>query len=63
MFVQFITQMMIKVSSSEDAVFIGRGGVNKKDVWKDLLTQVERADITCVNTRHVWSYMQINTYH
>jgi len=37
--------------SSEDTIFIVRGGVNKKDVWKDLLTQVERAGITCVNTR------------
>tara|TARA_Y100000817_G_scaffold305671_1_gene290004 strand:- start:60 stop:1448 length:1389 start_codon:yes stop_codon:yes gene_type:complete len=37
--------------SSEDTVFIVRGGVNRRDVWKDLLTQVERAGIACANTR------------
>lgn len=37
--------------SSEDTVFIVRGGVNRREVWKDLLTQVERAGIACANTR------------
>ena len=37
--------------SSEDTVVIVRGGVNSKDIWKDLLSQLEKAGITCVNTR------------
>ena len=37
--------------SSQDTIFIVRGGVNTKEVWKDLLSQIERAGITCVNTR------------
>ena len=37
--------------SPEDTVVIVRGGVNNKDVWKDLLSQLERAGITCINTR------------
>jgi RimK family alpha-L-glutamate ligase len=36
---------------SDDTVVIVRGGVNRREVWKDLLTQIERAGITCVNTR------------
>ena len=37
--------------SSQDTIFIVRGGVNSKEVWKDLLSQIERAGITCINTR------------
>ena len=37
--------------SPEDTIVIVRGGVNNKDVWKDLLSQLERAGMTCINTR------------
>ena len=37
--------------SPEDTIVIVRGGVNTKDVWKDLLSQLERAGMTCINTR------------
>ena len=37
--------------SSEDTIVIVRGGVNSKDIWKDLLSQLEKAAITCINTR------------
>jgi len=37
--------------SPEDTIVIVRGGVNTKEVWKDLLSQLERAGITCINTR------------
>ena len=36
--------------SSEDTIVIVRGGVNSKDIWKDLLSQLEKAAITCINT-------------
>ena len=37
--------------SSEDTLIIVRGGVNARDSWKDLLSQLERAGYCCVNSR------------
>lgn len=39
------------VVSSEDTVAIVRGSVTKKDGWMDLLSQIEKANICCVNSR------------
>ena len=37
--------------STDDTLIIVRGGVNARDSWKDLLSQLERAGYTCANTR------------
>ena len=37
--------------STDDTLIIVRGGVNARDSWKDLLSQLERAGYTCVNSR------------
>jgi len=37
--------------SYKDTIAIVRGGVNRKDVYKDLLSQLENAGIACVNSR------------
>jgi len=37
--------------SSDDTLIIVRGGVNARDSWKDLLSQLERAGYTCANSR------------
>ena len=37
--------------SSDDTLIIVRGGVNARDSWKDLLSQLERAGYSCVNSR------------
>jgi len=37
--------------SPDDTLIIVRGGVNARDSWKDLLSQLERAGYTCVNSR------------
>ena len=37
--------------SVDDTLVIVRGGVNARDSWKDLLSQLERAGYTCANSR------------
>ena len=37
--------------SQDDTLIIVRGGVNARDSWKDLLSQLERAGYTCANSR------------
>ena len=37
--------------STDDTLIIVRGGVNARDSWKDLLSQLERAGYTCANSR------------
>ena len=37
--------------SQNDTLIIVRGGVNARDSWKDLLSQLERAGYTCANSR------------
>ena len=37
--------------SIDDTLIIVRGGVNARDSWKDLLSQLERAGYTCANSR------------
>jgi len=37
--------------STNDTLIIVRGGVNARDSWKDLLSQLERAGYTCANSR------------
>ncbi len=37
--------------STDDTLIIVRGGVNARDSWKDLLSQLERAGYACANSR------------
>ena len=37
--------------STDNTLIIVRGGVNARDSWKDLLSQLERAGYSCVNSR------------
>jgi len=37
--------------SPADTIIIVRGGVNQRDSWKDLLTQLEKNGYTCINSR------------
>ena len=37
--------------STDDTLIIVRGGVNARDSWKDLLSQLERAGYSCANSR------------
>ena len=37
--------------STDDTLIIVRGGVNARDSWKDLLSQLERVGYTCANSR------------
>ena len=37
--------------STDDTLIIVRGGVNARESWKDLLSQLERAGYTCSNSR------------
>jgi len=39
------------VISHKDTITIVRGGVNRKEVFKDLLSQIERSGIACINSR------------
>jgi len=38
--------------SSEDTIAIVRGGIDTKDIFKDLLSQLERSGIACINSRN-----------
>ena len=37
--------------SYKDTIAIVRGGIDRKDVFKDLLSQIERSGIACINSR------------
>jgi hypothetical protein len=40
--------------SYKDTIAIVRGGVNRKEVFKDLLSQLENAGIATINSRDCW---------
>ena len=40
--------------SQDDTLIIVRGGVNARDSWKDLLSQLERAGYACSNSSSPW---------
>ena len=43
------------VIDNKDTIAIVRGSITRKDSWMDLLTQIEKANICCVNSRQTVS--------